>query len=128
MLTPLIPLIQVQRHDEGLHGVHLARVALAALHGAFVLAPVNLQHTVAEAPRPQWTGAERDERHGGEHRTVEVVGGGVELTIELAHYLHVWFRVRHIHHALKVGFQRVDGVFALVLVISPCGKLYALFK
>jgi hypothetical protein len=70
MLRPLVPLIQVQRHDDGLHGVDFARVGLRSFHGAFIAAPVDLEYGIAEAEGPHGTCAVRDERHGGEHRLV----------------------------------------------------------
>ena len=81
MIHPLVPLVQVQRHDDGLNGVDFARVGLGTLHGAFVPAPVDFQHGIAEAEGPQGTRAVRYERHGGEHRLVQIIRRPVERAV-----------------------------------------------
>lgn len=125
MIHTFVSFIQVQRHDDGLHGVDFARVRLASFHGSLVVAPVNLQHGIAEAEGPHGTRAERDERLLGEHRGIEVVGRGVELAVELRHHLHVWLWVRYAHVRLKECLQRIDWVFRLVFVIAEVHKLTA---
>jgi hypothetical protein len=55
MITAFIPQIHIHRFHESLHGIDLARIGLRSFHGSNIIAVVNFENGITEAPRPQGT-------------------------------------------------------------------------
>ena len=137
MLRPLILRHQAKADTDALDGIDLARVrARVALHGFLIpkvhirtraALAVDTEHAVTEEPRPHGVCAEGDIGYGRLDGAGEVIRRGIEPRIALTHGYNVLVGLRHAL-LLKVGFQRVDGVFRLIGVIAEVLELTALVQ